>query len=69
MEDLKTAIIGPDGKVKRPICSKCNGRVTGSEFVFNYKIRCRGSRRGNEHYFLLFTGDAENLKTINGGRA
>lgn len=66
MEELKTAII-EDGKVKCPYCGKVNGCVTGSEFVYNYKIRCRGSRRGHEHFFLLFAGNEENLKTINGG--
>ncbi|MDE7177070.1 MAG: hypothetical protein K2O59_04580 [Lachnospiraceae bacterium] len=55
MEILKEAIIAPDKKIKCPICGKTNGIVTGQEIVRNYKIRCRGSRRGLEHYFVLNT--------------
>lgn len=66
MEELKTAII-EDGAVRCPVCGAVNGRVSGNEIVINYKIRCRKSKKNNDHYFLLFAGDAENLKTIGGG--
>lgn len=50
---LKEAIITPDNKIKCPICYKTNGKVTGEETVRNFKIRCRGSKRNHEHYFML----------------
>lgn len=53
MEELKEAIITPDNKIKCPYCFKTNGMVTGRETVRNFKIRCKGSRRGREHYFML----------------
>ncbi len=69
MEELKKALIGEDGKVICPYCGKTNGRVDGSEFVYNYRIRCRGSRRGREHFFLLFAGNEENIERMDGGSA
>lgn len=53
MEELKQAIITPDKKIKCPICQKTNGRITGQETIRNYKVRCRASRRGWEHFFVL----------------
>ena len=55
MEQLKEAIITPDKKIKCPY-----GMITGNETVRNFKIRCKGSKRGREHYFVLNTeADAE----------
>lgn len=53
MEKLKGAIITHDKKIKCPYCFKTNGMITGRETVRNFKIRCKGSRRGREHYFVL----------------
>lgn len=51
-ESLKEAIIA-DKKIKCPICGKTNGMITGFETIRNYKVRCRGSRRGWEHFFVV----------------
>lgn len=61
-EGLKEAIITPDKKIKCPICGKTNGVITGQETVRNYKMRCRASRRGWEHFFTLNVekGEKEN---------
>lgn len=59
METLKEAIITYDNKIKCPYCLKTNGIVTGEEYVKNFKMRCRGSRRGLEHFFVLNVGDEE----------
>lgn len=67
MEELQKAIIKADGEVKCPICGEVNGHVTGSNFsgaFQNYKIRCKNSASGNEHFFLLFAGNEENAKLI-----
>ena len=53
--EILEAVITPDKKIKCPICGKTNGVITGEETVINYKIRCRGSRKGWEHYFVLNT--------------
>lgn len=55
MDELKQAIITPDKKIKCPYCFKTNGMVTGRETVRGFVIRCKGSRRGHEHYFVLNT--------------
>lgn len=55
IEELREAVITPDKKIHCPICGKTNGMITGEETIRNYKIRCRGSRRGWEHYFVLNT--------------
>ncbi len=55
MEILKEAIITENGKIKCPYCGKTNGMITGNETIRNYKVRCRGSRRGHEHFFVLNT--------------
>lgn len=57
MEELKQAVITDDGKIKCPICYKTNGQVHINTFVRNYVIRCRGSRRNNEHFFVLNFGE------------
>ena len=62
METLKEAIITYDNKIKCPYCLKTNGMVTGKEYVENFKIRCKGSRRGAEHFFILNTGKKEENK-------
>lgn len=62
MEILKEAVITEDNKIQCPICGKTNGMITGRETVRNYEIRCRGSRRGFEHYFVL------NTECRNGGK-
>lgn len=59
MEILKEAVI-VDKTVRCPICGKLNGVITGEETVRNYKIRCRGSRKGFEHYFTLNVERKEN---------
>lgn len=56
MEELKEAIIGPDRKIRCPVCGKTNGMITGQEKVENFRIRCKSSRRGHEHFFVLNTG-------------
>ncbi len=63
-DGLKRAVITTDNKIRCPICGKVNGQISGSEFIYNYKVRCRGSRRGCEHYFLLFAGNKENIKRL-----
>lgn len=55
-ERLKEAIITTDGKIKCPICGKTNGMITGKEKVENFRIRCKSSRRGHEHFFVLNVG-------------
>lgn len=52
-QELKEAIITPDKKIQCPICGKTNGMITGQETIRNYKVRCRASRRGREHFFVL----------------
>lgn len=47
------AIITEDNKIKCPYCGKVNGIITGFETVRNYKIRCRASRKNQEHFFVL----------------
>ena len=53
MDELKNAVITPDKKIKCPVCGKTCGMITGLETIRNYKVRCRGSRRGWEHFFML----------------
>lgn len=58
---LQEAVITPDKKIKCPICGKTNGMITGKETIRNFKVRCRGSRRGWEHFFLLNIEAEENI--------
>lgn len=53
MEILKEAVITPDKKIHCPICGKTNGIITGQETIRNFKVRCRGSRRNLEHFFMI----------------
>lgn len=53
MEEIKEAIIISDKKIKCPYCGKTMGVLTGEETIRNYKVKCRGSRRGWEHFFML----------------
>lgn len=62
--ELKEAIIMPDKKIKCPYCYKTNGMVNENAFVRNYIIRCKGSRRGHEHYFCLNVGSTSLLQNI-----
>lgn len=55
-ELLKEAIITTGGKIKCPVCGKTNGMITGQEKVENFRIRCKSSRRGHEHFFVLNAG-------------
>ena len=58
-ETLKEAIITLDKKIKCPICNKTNGLLNKEAVIKDYKIRCRGSRRGAEHFFILNSGGDE----------
>lgn len=60
MEIIKDAVITEDKKIKCAICGKTNGMVTGHETIVNFRIRCRGSRRGHEHFILLNIEPEEN---------
>jgi len=60
MEELKQAIITPDRKVHCPHCSKVALILNDEAYVKNLKIRCRGSRRGVEHFFILNTNTGGN---------
>ena len=55
MEELKQAVISADGKIHCPYewCCKVNGVVNEGAIIENYIVRCRASRRGREHYFLV----------------
>lgn len=53
MENLKQAVIETDGRIRCPVCFKVNGIVTNDAILKNYKIRCRTSRRGHEHFFVV----------------
>ena len=59
-EKIKEAIITPDNKIQCPICHKTNGIITGQETIRNFRIRCRSSRRGLEHFFMLNVEKEEN---------
>lgn len=63
MEILKEAIITYDNKIRCPYCLKTNGMISGNEFVRNFKIRCKGSRRGAEHFFVLNVSEKEKNRT------
>lgn len=60
MAEIKEAII-MDNKIFCPWCNKCNGRISGSEVVKNFVIRCRGSRKNNVHEFVLNVGTEGNI--------
>lgn len=51
--ELKEAVITPKGEVRCPHCGLLNAMLTGEETIKGFKMRCRGSRRGAEHYFML----------------
>ena len=51
--EMKEAIVTSKGEVRCPYCGLLNAMLTGKEMVRGLKIRCRGSRRGTEHYFVL----------------
>lgn len=53
METYKQAIITDDKKIKCPYCFKTCGMINEGALIKNYKVRCRGSRRGKEHFFWL----------------
>ncbi len=56
VEELKEAIVTPDGKLRCPVCGAINGELVGDEVVKNLRIRCRKSRRNKEHSFILNLG-------------
>lgn len=56
MGEVREAIITPKGEVRCPYCGKLGLVLTGEETAKNLKIRCRGSRKGAEHYYVLNTG-------------
>lgn len=49
----KEAIITPKGEVRCPYCGLLCAKLTGGETIMNFRMRCRGSRRDTEHYFML----------------
>ena len=55
METVKNAIIGTDRKIRCPYawCGKDNGIANKDAIIKDYIVRCRASRRGHEHYFLI----------------
>ena len=59
METYKQAIITDDKKIKCPYCFKTCGMINEGALIKNYKVRCRGSRRGKEHFFMLNVGKEE----------
>lgn len=59
MEELKESIITQTGEIRCPVCGKLNAVLTGHEVVRNFKIRCRGSRQGREHFFIINTEGKE----------
>ena len=63
MNGLLQAIITPDKKVKCPICGK-TAMILNDTFIRNCQIRCRASRKGLEHYFMLNAGEIEVLKNV-----
>ena len=64
MNGLLQAIITPDKKVKCPICGKTAMILNDDTFIRNCQIRCRASRKGLEHYFMLNAGEMEVLKNV-----
>ena len=62
MDELKNAVIGPDGRIRCPHCFKTNGMANDDAFIKNYIMRCRGSRRGAEHFFVVnYNGKKEGV--------
>lgn len=55
MEELQQAIIQADGRIRCPFdwCGKVNGVVSDGTIIKNYIVRCRASRRGREHFFVV----------------
>ena len=59
MEELKEAIIESDGKTRMPVCGKLNIVINNGAIDRKQRIRCRGSRRKLEHFFILNVGENE----------
>lgn len=59
MEILEAMIEEGTGKIRCPICGKTNGMVTRGAYVRGHKVRCKSSRRGHEHFFILNYGTPE----------
>lgn len=53
MATYKQAIIEDNKCIRCPICGRVNGLVNDGAVIRNYIIRCRSSRRNNEHFFVL----------------
>lgn len=64
MSKLMQAIITPNKEVRCPFCNKLHLVLNDDTFIRNCQIRCRGSRKGLEHYFMLNAGEMEVLKNV-----
>lgn len=53
MAAYKQAIIEDDKRIRCPICGRVCGLANDGAVIRNYIIRCRSSRRNNEHLFVL----------------
>lgn len=53
MATYKQAIIEDDKRIRCPICGRVAGLANDGAVIRNYIIRCRSSRRNNEHFFVL----------------
>lgn len=58
MEELKQAIITPNKQVRCPYCGKLAFILNDEAYIKNLKVRCRGSRHGLEHFFIVSGGAA-----------
>lgn len=58
MEELKQAIVTVDKQVRCPCCGKLAFVLNDEAYVKNLKVRCRGSRHGLEHFFIVSGGAA-----------
>ncbi len=59
MEGLKQAVITPNKRVCCPYCGKLAFILNDGAYVKNLKVRCRGSRHGLEHFFIVSGGNEE----------
>lgn len=59
MEEKQAIIEAGTGKIKCPVCGKTNGLVTAGAYCRGHRVRCRSSRRGCEHFFILNYGQGK----------
>lgn len=59
MEERQAIIEKETGKIKCPVCKKTNGIITPGAYVRGHRIRCKSSRRGHEHFFILNYGQGK----------